>query len=61
MTKDMIAAKLAATGLRLPEAEMTAFEALILDMESAAAVAQQPLTYLDEPSNVLSLKGATEA
>ena len=49
-------ARLQAAGLRLPEAEMAAFTDLVTDMRAAAAVAQRPLHYWDEPSNMLRLQ-----
>ncbi len=58
MDQAEVAARLQAAGLRLPEAEMAAFTDLVKDMAAAAAVAQRPLHYADEPSNVLRLKPA---
>jgi hypothetical protein len=58
MDQAEIAARLQEAGLRLPAAEMAAFTDLVNDMRAAAAVAQRPLHYTDEPSNVLRLPPA---
>jgi hypothetical protein len=58
MDQAEVTATLQKAGLRLPETEMAEFTDLINDMRAAAAVAQRPLHYTDEPSNMLRLHPA---
>jgi hypothetical protein len=58
MDQAEVTARLQAAGLRLPDADLPAFTDLVTDMQGAAAIAQRPLHYWDEPSNMLRLQQA---
>jgi hypothetical protein len=58
MDQAEVTARLNEAGLRLPDSDLAAFTDLVTDMHAAAAVAQRPLHYWDEPSNMLRLQPA---
>ncbi|WP_158744106.1 hypothetical protein [Acidisphaera sp. L21] len=58
MDEAAITARLDALGLRLAPSERPAFAVLIADMESASAIAAQPLQPVEEPAAVLRLTPA---
>ena len=57
MTREELLAGLSARGLRVPEAELDEFAALVADMQSAAEVARRPLPYACEPASTFALAG----
>jgi hypothetical protein len=55
MTEMDFADRLAATGLRPTEADIPKLEALVKDMDRAAALVRGPRPYSDEPLSVFRL------
>lgn len=55
MNADVVTARLAELGLRLPASELGDFTALVADMQAAAEVARHVLPYTCEPACILVL------
>jgi hypothetical protein len=58
MTRDKFEARVKATGLRPTPDDMAMLEALVTDLDRAAAMMRGPRPYAEEPLNAFRLKPA---
>lgn len=58
MTDSKFEARVKATGLRPQSADMPLLEALVKDLDRAAAMLRRPRSYAEEPLNAFRLKPA---